>query len=373
MNGIDIAWHSLNNRIINCNVSSLYNGIEISSYSNNTIISNCKILDNHNCGIYITDSFYNDINNCNISNNNVFGIWIAKSYKEKSSNNRIYQNNFITNINQSNDGGIDNQWQNGNGKGNYWSDYTGLDNGANGRIAGDGIGDTNIPHLGLDNYPLMEPIESKVKEPTVDSDPKDENDVDKEENGDSFFFAGFGTFIIPTIIVAIVTIISSFIIATEIGKYSFFSAISPLYTKRRKKGDISYIKGSVRGYILGNPGERYNDIKRILKLQNGTLTYYLKVLERDGIIRSERDGFNKRFYPSYGKFTGENIELTEIQQSIYWIIKNNPGISQKDIQSQLGISQQRLNYHIQLMVDARLIRVEHEGKLTKCFVIDKVS
>ena len=29
-------------------------------------------------------------------------------------------------------------------EGNYWSDYNGLDNGANGRIAGDGIGDTNL-------------------------------------------------------------------------------------------------------------------------------------------------------------------------------------------------------------------------------------
>ena len=163
------------------------------------------------------------------------------------------------------------------------------------------------------------------------------------------------------------------LITTEIGKYAILSAIGPLYAKKRKKSRENYIKGSVRGYILGNPGERYNDIKRVLKMPNGTLTYHLNTLEKEGIIRSERDGFNKRFYPSQANYMDEKIELTEIQHAIHWIIKSNPGISQKDIQSQLGISQQRLNYHIQLLVDARIIRVEHEGKITKCFTIEEVS
>ncbi|UCH88503.1 MAG: DUF835 domain-containing protein, partial [Thermoplasmata archaeon] len=53
-------------------------------------------------------------------------------------------------------GGVNtNFWHDGNEEGNYWSDYTGLDNGAGSRTAGDGIGDTDIPHLGLDNYPFI--------------------------------------------------------------------------------------------------------------------------------------------------------------------------------------------------------------------------
>ncbi len=42
--------------------------------------------------------------------------------------------------------------------GNYWSDYMGLDNGAYGRTKGDGLGDTLIPHIPLDFYPFMKPI-----------------------------------------------------------------------------------------------------------------------------------------------------------------------------------------------------------------------
>ncbi len=43
--------------------------------------------------------------------------------------------------------------------GNYYSDYDGLDDGSEGRTAGDGIGDTNIPYTtdgSGDNYPIMQ-------------------------------------------------------------------------------------------------------------------------------------------------------------------------------------------------------------------------
>ena len=69
---------------------------------------------------------------------------------------KIYHNNIIDNENQISVDG-DNYWDNGNGQGNYWSDYNGIDNGANGREAGDGVGDTEIPHLGYDHFPLMAP------------------------------------------------------------------------------------------------------------------------------------------------------------------------------------------------------------------------
>jgi hypothetical protein len=55
------------------------------------------------------------------------------------------------------DFGNNNLWNNSDEEGNYWSDYTGVDNGANDRLAGDGIGDTKIPHpgAGCDYYPMM--------------------------------------------------------------------------------------------------------------------------------------------------------------------------------------------------------------------------
>lgn len=73
-----------------------------------------------------------------------------------TSRNRIYHNNFISyqlERNCSSD-----QWQGRwNITGSYWSDYSGADDGSNNRTAGDGVGDTNLPHQGVDSNPLMAP------------------------------------------------------------------------------------------------------------------------------------------------------------------------------------------------------------------------
>ncbi len=200
-------------------------------------------------------------------------------------------------------------------------------------------------------------------------------DSDGPSNGRGWYSESFiaGSTVLITVVIVLISTI--FVLNTELGKYSFFSAIAPLYTKTRKKKkdhEYGYIKGSIRGYVVGNPGESYNNIKRVLELPNGTLAYYLKVLERERIIRSERDGFMRRFYPAKGTITSDMIELSEIQQKIKSIVQNFPGISQKDILTKLDISQQKLNYHIKLLEDARILKLERDGKLTKCYVVEEV-
>ena len=74
-----------------------------------------------------------------------------------------------------------------------------------------------------------------------------------------------------------------------------------------------------------------------------------------------------------GKISKEVFDFTNIQQDICNVFKKNPGISQKELSIKLDISLQRLNYHTQLMTDARIIKVEKEGKSTRCYIIDEVS
>jgi len=134
-----------------------------------TTISGNTILGNE-YGIHIS-GFSNTISRNTISGNG-YGIYLYYGTHE------IYHNNFIDNTYQVNIfNSENNKWDDGAGKGNYWSDYTGLDDGSNGRTAGDGVGDTKIPHpdvdqgngyYQIDNYPLMDqytntPIGSDVE------------------------------------------------------------------------------------------------------------------------------------------------------------------------------------------------------------------
>ncbi len=194
--GIYMAWASTLNTIKKNICSDNLNGIVIIDAMFNTVANNTCL--NNSIGISVLESQYNEIvgnNNSenqkgiflrnagsntfskNIcSSNNGYGIFFYEANTENvifkndicfnqnygilastlSTDNNIYFNNFINNTYQAADNGL-NKWNNENGLGNYWSDYTGLDNGANGRTAADGVGDTNIPHMGLDSYPFMIP------------------------------------------------------------------------------------------------------------------------------------------------------------------------------------------------------------------------
>lgn len=149
----------------NTTTSSESYGVSLSQVSNvtvqNVIVMNswygllvgdstdCRILDskfahNYAAGIVLRDkSTHNNIIGNSIIDNPT-GIFIAESL---SKNNTFYRNN-LNNTNQLSLFATS-LWNNG-AEGNFWDDYKGID------LDGDGIGDTNLPHLGVDYYPLIE-------------------------------------------------------------------------------------------------------------------------------------------------------------------------------------------------------------------------
>jgi len=135
-----------NNNTLNGNIMDPGPGLDqigiLVAYSRDNVISDNIILKNGYYGIRLFQSQLNKIIGNNIINNGLFGINFVAS-----SGNTIYHNNLINN--GVGDGGS-NTWDNG-AEGNYWSDYDGED------LNGDGIGDTLLPHQGVDFYPLMTP------------------------------------------------------------------------------------------------------------------------------------------------------------------------------------------------------------------------
>lgn len=181
--GIDL-FHS-NDNLVSRNIEwNNGDSISISNSRNNTIELN-SIYYSWDRGIYIYYSDENRVTNNTVSlsydsiylyqsavndiiNNTIFSSYYYGLRLRFSNNITLHHNNIINNkyqVQQQDSSDI--FWDDGMGEGNYWSDYTGLDDGSGGRIAGDGVGDTEIPHpiidqgngyYQLDNYPLVNPV-----------------------------------------------------------------------------------------------------------------------------------------------------------------------------------------------------------------------
>jgi parallel beta-helix repeat protein len=146
-----ILFSSDNAQIFENNISDNGNGL-YAEESNEDVIARNTIKNNHEYGIAGGFS-HSDIFENTIQDNHD-GIYLYTSF------NRLYHNNFINNIENAYDGG-NNIWNSSYPSGgNYWDDYTGVDeySGPEQNIPGpDGINDTSYEFNVFDQYPFMEP------------------------------------------------------------------------------------------------------------------------------------------------------------------------------------------------------------------------
>ena len=143
----------------------------------------------------------------------------------------------------------------------------------------------------------------------------------------------------------------------------------PLYMKINRKDLLKNKKRkTIFKYISTNPGDNFNRIKQSLKLSNGVLTYHLKILERENFITSKNEGSYKRYYIP-GESSLNNVKrLNGVQNEVFNIVKNFPGISQTAIAQKLGTTVQVVNYHIKRLHDDGLIKLKMTyGHRSQCF------
>jgi parallel beta-helix repeat protein len=158
-----LLFHSYNNtvsdNIVSYTGTSPYadlfgEGIALWGSDNNTIQNNL-VTDSYVDGLCLRDGSTNNIVLGNTIENDGFGFTM-----ETSGNNTVVHNNvldFFVEPFMGSGPPSQNTWSIGR-EGNYWVDYTGLDDGSNGRIGGDGVGDTDLPWHGVDDYPLITPV-----------------------------------------------------------------------------------------------------------------------------------------------------------------------------------------------------------------------
>ena len=122
-------------------------------------------------------------------------------------------------------------------------------------------------------------------------------------------------------------------------------------------------------YIYSEPGANFKQLKDKFSLHNGTLAHHINILENHEIITSHRSGRQRLFFPM-----GVNQEISRIslvtnetQRNIMSIVKDTPGITQAMISKQLNMSRQKVNYHVNSLVDKAFLKIEKQGRITRLY------
>jgi parallel beta-helix repeat protein len=194
MAGVRLGNSASHNIVLDNDIVLNKGGLVIDFHSNSNEVSSNRIISNSYAGIIIRDWSVDNVIHGNVVE---LGGWQGIVVSGESVDNIICHNCLINNVLQADDSNpLNNSWHDPVLlEGNYWSDYTGVDDGSGiGKhaIAGDGIGDTLVPHPGeaFDHYPFIFPIcqGPENTKPVADAGP---NQTAYE--GDTVYFNGTGS------------------------------------------------------------------------------------------------------------------------------------------------------------------------------------
>jgi predicted transcriptional regulator len=240
----------------------------------------------------------------------------------------------------------------------------------------------NITEIFEENNYAIIPV--NVSQPPIIIEDKPKNDNNTKQNQIPYLFYIITGSVIFSLLILFITV------STEIGNYRLFLLFAPLYSRVTGDKILEHqLRLKIYSYIRAHPGDHYRSIMAKLKIKNGTLVHHLSRLEQEELIKSERDGYFKRFYPvgmripksDVGMYYPEGIatynigehQVSAIQLRILRIIKKEPGLTQKEISQRVKESRRVVNYHVKLLEQHELIKIIKNGRETQCYVRDKSS
>ena len=325
--GYNIIWNNINLNEIG--------GVYIGTSQNVTCSKNT--IKNNRHGINLSYSSFITLNNNSIAQN-LIGISVLYDSKDEVYgivivNNSIYNNSKF--------GMSVDAWQGDLiiiAENNWWGSESGPYHEENNSY---GMGD-NVTDL-IDFHPWIGLNEKKLKEY-------------KNDEYDMIFLMGMGSISLITIVGLIRKVENLKIIVYSI-------IIIPLYSKI-KRNEIFTISNRTDVYekIYQNPGIHYSKILKEIRQKNGTLIYHLRVLENEGIIRSEKK-FGKRYYfPKGTTFRSQDIHLPPTQRSIVNHLNIHGRKTPMDLQSELSLPSSTVGYNLKVLLQKEILVVERKNK-----------
>lgn len=124
--------------------------------------------------------------------------------------------------------------------------------------------------------------------------------------------------------------------------------------------------------IRAKPGQAVADLAERTGYPRNTVTYHLRVLEREGLVSSTRNGRNRLFFapgslPQRANADGFAALRHETTLAMARAIGANPGVDQKALCESVGLSPSLAHWHADRLVASGLVDKRREGRYVRYY------
>ena len=132
----------------------------------------------------------------------------------------------------------------------------------------------------------------------------------------------------------------------------------PAYDSERPKSGLTR-RGVVYDYVRAHPGSHVRGMAKDLGLGTGDLQYHLHWLERNGYVKTKRNGFYRFVFPTMMFKDSQEVLLGTLTQEtpreILLCLLGHPTLTQGEIARRLGHSQPTISWHMERLVRLGLV------------------
>jgi predicted transcriptional regulator len=120
------------------------------------------------------------------------------------------------------------------------------------------------------------------------------------------------------------------------------------------------------------PGIRYKELQRVTKMPNGTLSYHIDMLMKDGIVMVRRDAGSTRLFPvTMDEYTAEIISLLKDDIRLRIVKRLLKGsATYQELHKLVNRSFSTLSWHLGKLIDANIVYVKNIIGMNEYYIRD---
>ncbi|MHA1960220.1 MAG: winged helix-turn-helix transcriptional regulator [Candidatus Thorarchaeota archaeon] len=126
--------------------------------------------------------------------------------------------------------------------------------------------------------------------------------------------------------------------------------------------------------LCENPGTYLLELVDMLESPLGTLTWHLRILEREGLVKSIKFAGKRLYFPKMLRSQeAEKAYLTmrsDTAQRIFLFVLNNQGSYQEQMAESLGVHHDTVRWHVSRMEEVGLLKVRREGRKKRHYLAE---